>query len=405
MSHRGVEITLGRLIVDEAVRKRFAVGLAETARKLLASGIESISSTGVGRGRVSLAALRFADVALAIALACSLVLAFTLGSAIWSSVIAVATTVASRVVYGRERDPEAARGLGQYRLLSKIGEGGMGSVYLAQHSLLKRPAAIKLLLAEGAVATNLLRFEREARLTALLTHPNIVAIYDYGRTANGLFYYAMEYVDGVSLQDLVQQHGPQSPARVVHLLRQLACALAEAHRAGLVHRDVKPANVLLCERGYSPDCVKVLDFGLVKSADGVGETTLTGSDAIAGTPTYLAPEMVRAPMDVDARADLYGLGGVGYFLLTGAPVFDAGSMLEMCAHHLYSCPVPPSERSPKPIPAALERLILACLAKDPSDRPTCLVDDLAALARAHPWSPRDAGDWWRKFRGSTVSAA
>jgi eukaryotic-like serine/threonine-protein kinase len=330
-------------------------------------------------------------------------LGFAAGIAVWSALLTLATSITSRVVYGLERDVRRARQLGQYRLLDKLGEGGMGSVYLAEHAMLRRPTAIKLLRPERALAANLTRFEREAQLTSLLTHPNIVSIYDYGRTADGVFYYAMEYVNGVSLQVLVEDYGPQPPARVIHILRQLASALDEAHQAGLVHRDVKPANVLLSSAGRATDRVKVLDFGLVKSIDS-DAVAVTQSSSITGTPAYLAPEMILNPKDADLRVDVYGLGAVGYYLLTGSTVFEGGSLLELCSHHVHTRPTPPSERGVE-LPSELDELIVACLAKAPEQRPSCLVEALSALSRAYPWSSAEAAEFWLSFRGAPQRSA
>ena len=199
----------------------------------------------------------------------------------------------------------------------------MGIVYRAHHALLRRPTAVKLLPAGRAGESNLSRFEREVQLTSSLTHPNTVAIYDYGHTPDGIFYYAMEYLDGMDLEELVELDGAQDPARVVHVLRQVCGALAEAHGVGLVHRDIKPANILLCERGGIPDTAKVVDFGLVKqlSTSGVGPGVSTVNN-IMGTPLYLSPEAITSPEKVDARSDLYALGAVAYYLVTGKAVFE-----------------------------------------------------------------------------------
>jgi eukaryotic-like serine/threonine-protein kinase len=323
---------------------------------------------------------------------------------LWSSFRAWLSSVWRRCFRFQRELPEENR-LGPYTLLEKLGEGGMGSVYLARHAMLRRLTAIKLLLPERALDTGLARFEREAQVTSSLAHPNIVSIYDYGRTVDGVRYYAMEYVDGVSLEDLVRADGPQPAARVIHILLQLASALAEAHRAGLVHRDIKPANIALSSNcRHHADLVKVLDFGLVKSNDGE-DASVTLSNAITGTPAYLAPEMIVNPKQADARVDVYGLGAVGYFMLTGMVVFDAASPLELCAHHLYTSPTPPSERTRAPIPEALERLILSCLEKDPEKRPSELLQGFTALSQAHPWSSEQAATWWTSFRPQSGTPA
>jgi serine/threonine protein kinase len=230
---------------------------------------------------------------------------------------------------------------------------------------------VKLLPSERAGEDAIQRFEREVRLTSTLTHPNTIAIYDYGRSADGIFYYAMEHLEGVDLQALVERDGPQSPGLVAHVLSQVCDALSEAHEVGLIHRDVKPANVFLCERGRVPFVAKVLDFGLVKSLVAApAPSGLSTTDAIRGTPLYMAPEAMRSPETVDHRIDLYAVGAVGYFLLTGRPVFEGASFVEVMAQHLQSAPVTPSERLGKPVPAVLEDVILECLAKDPDQRPS-----------------------------------
>ena len=327
--------------------------------------------------------------------------------AIWCIVTVTVATLASRVIYGLHQQVREAQQLGQYTLDEKIGEGGMGIVYRAHHALLRRPTAVKLLPAERAGSSNLSRFEREVQLTSSLTHPNTVAIYDYGHTPDGIFYYAMEYLDGVNLEQLVELDGAQNPARVVHVLRQVCGALAEAHGVGLVHRDIKPANILLCERGGVPDTAKVVDFGLVKelstSAVGPGVSTVNN---IMGTPLYLSPEAITSPEQVDARSDLYALGAVAYYLVTGKPVFEGETLVEVCGHHLHSAPVGPSERLGNPVPARLQALILQCLAKRAEDRPQTATKFKEQLDQCGvpPWTDAQARDWWRE-RKSTAAAS
>jgi hypothetical protein len=327
-------------------------------------------------------------------------------AAVWCAALTGATVMVSRVIYGLHHEIRNVRRLGQYVLGELIGEGGMGSVYRAEHALLRRPTAVKVLSPERAGRESIARFEREVTLTARLTHPNTVAIYDYGRTRDGLFYYAMEYLDGLSLEELVKRFGPQPPGRVVHVLAQAASALAEAHDLGLIHRDVKPANILFCERGGTPDTVKLLDFGLVKNLEPEGAPALTHTNAITGTPLYMAPEAITDPSGVDARTDLYGLGGVGYYLLTGRPPFEGKSVLEICGHHLHTAPTPPRDLVRTPIPAELEALILQCLAKKPEERPRDaheLCEALADCARGAPWDAAAARAFWRSLRdGETV---
>jgi serine/threonine protein kinase len=246
------------------------------------------------------------------------------------------------------------------------GGGGMGEVYRAQHALLRRPTAIKL-LAGDVSETQLRRFEREVQLTALLTHPNTISIYDFGRTPDGRFYCAMELLDGMTtLQELVDDYGAQAPGRVVHILLQACAALREAHGAGLIHRDIKPANIMLCKNGGLPDVIKVLDFGLVKQVSGDGDAALSNTNVLVGTPLYMCPEAIAAPDRMDARGDLYALGAVGYFLLTGAPVFSAPTIVEICGLHLHQTPEPIARRSGRSISTELECAVLDCLAKDPA---------------------------------------
>ncbi len=269
-------------------------------------------------------------------------------SALWCAANVMVATLATRVIFGLRTQVVEARQLGQYLLAEKIGEGGMGEVHRAKHALLRRPTAIKLLPPEKAGVESISRFEREVQLTAKLTHPNTVAIYDFGRTPNGIFYYAMELLDGIDLEHLVDEYGPQPPARAVHILAQICGSLAEAHAIGLVHRDVKPANVILCERGRVPDTIKVVDFGLVKDVSGLsgdGDPELSNVNTIIGTPLYLAPEAILTPDKVDGRADLYAVGALAYFLLTGSPVFSGKSVMDVC------CTAPPF-RADAPIRAA-----------------------------------------------------
>jgi len=315
--------------------------------------------------------------------------------------VAFATTNVSRVIYGLHRQVASAKRLGQYVLGELVGEGGMGAVYRAQHAMLRRPTAVKLLLPERAGPENIARFEREVQLTARLTHPNTVAVYDYGRTPEGVFYYAMEYLDGLSLEELVRRFGPQPEGRVVHILLQATGALLEAHAMGLIHRDVKPANILLCERGGTPDTVKLLDFGLVKSLVPSQNPELTQTNAITGTPLYLAPESISDPTGIDARVDLYALGAVGYYLLTGRPLFEGKSVLEICGHHLHTVPERPSERLGQPILAELETLIMRCLEKSRDKRPESALEVQQTLERCQklvPWASTDAHAFWREFR-------
>lgn len=321
----------------------------------------------------------------------------------------LSTTMAmmtSHVIYGLQREVHRARRLGQYQLEEKLGEGGMGVVYRASHAMLRRPTAVKLLAPEKAGALTIARFEREVTLTARLTHPNTVTIYDYGRTPEGVFYYAMELLEGATLEHVVAVSGAQPAGRVIHVASQIASALCEAHALGLIHRDIKPANVILCERGGIADVVKVVDFGLVKELQS-DAMALTHAGSVSGTPLYLAPEAIRSPDAVDARVDLYALGALMYYLLAGEHVFRGQTTMEVCAHHLHTEPVPVAERSGTPVGPALASLVMDCLAKDPERRPRsaeAVLERLQASAEASTWAARDARRWWSEH-GSKLRVA
>jgi serine/threonine-protein kinase len=313
----------------------------------------------------------------------------------WSVIALIFSGVASAVLYGLRREVRDARRLGQYTLGEKLGEGGMGVVYRASHAMLRRPTAIKLLADRGDAS--LARFEQEVQLLAGLSHPNIVTVHDYGRTADGSFYYAMELLDGMDLEKLVAADGPQPAERVIHIVRQAARGLHEAHDVGLVHRDIKPANVFACRWWGEPDAVKVLDFGLAKNnAD--PPTSVTGHNVVLGTPLYISPEALKGAALVDGRSDIYSLGAVAYYMLTAEPVFAGRTAVEVCVQHLHSAPVAPSERLGRAVPADLEAIVLRCLAKSPGDRyPTAaeLERALAACAAAAEWSADRARAWWK----------
>jgi serine/threonine protein kinase len=291
------------------------------------------------------------------------------------------------------------RQLGQYTLEERIGEGGMGVVYRARHALLRRDTAVKLLLPDHADPESIRRFEREVCLTCRLTHPNTIQVYDYGRTPDGIFYYAMEFLSGVNLHELVRRHGPLPEARAIHILGHICDALSEAHGLGLVHRDIKPANVFLCHRGGIPDFVKVLDFGLVREVHRpeVGDPHATTGATITGTPSFMPPEALRDPLASDPRSDLYSVGALGYFLLTGKRVFDADNLLELYDLHLTRQPIPPSQRTSNPVSPELERVLLACLSKDPDQRPQSAAElraSLDATPHAREWTLESRTNWW-----------
>jgi serine/threonine-protein kinase len=295
--------------------------------------------------------------------------------------------------------------LGCYRLVEKLDHGGMGEIWRARHRMLARPVAVKLIRPEligvksVPEATALVsRFRREAEATAALHSPHTVSLHDFGVTPEGAFYYVMDLLDGLDLETLVRRFGPVPPERAVHLLVQACDSLAEAHATGLVHRDVKPANIVACHWGLKWDFVKVLDFGLVKAKWTMGDADhLTSEGTIAGTPAYMAPETALGGQEVDARVDVYGLGCVAYWLLTGERVFVGRTPVEVLLHHVKTPPVPLSERAAREIPARLEALVLQCLAKDPDERPPSaewLAARLAECELAERWTPERARRWW-----------
>jgi len=315
-----------------------------------------------------------------------------------SAAFVLATAVTSHVIYGLRRAVRRALQLGQYTLEDKLGEGGMGEVYRARHAMLRRDAAIKLIRPELAGEGDereraLQRFEREALATATLRSPHTIELYDFGVSEEGNFYYVMELLDGIDLDTVVREHGPLPPGRVAHLVRQICESLQEAHVAGMVHRDVKPANILTCRYGLHHDFVKVLDFGLV----GIGQESGSGP-GVAGTPAYLAPETVSRGATVDARADLYSLGCVAYWLLTGGIPFARDTAKAMILAHLHDDPEPPSRRGEVGIPESLETLVLECLAKDPDARPSSAAAIARRLEEHVAWDEDRARQWWDLHR-------
>ncbi len=330
----------------------------------------------------------------------------TLNTVLWSVLGITLATISSRVTYGLRRQVAEANELGQYVLEEKIGGGGMGEVWQARHRLLIRPAAIKLIRPQMSGDAELLlrRFEREARATAALKSPHTVQLYDFGATDDGRLYYVMELLDGVDLDTLVRQYGPLPAERVVHILRQVCSSLQDAHVNGLVHRDIKPANIVVSRAGTTFDFAKVLDFGLVKldtDRKVEDDVKLTSEGSASGTPAFMAPEVVLGVADTDHRVDLYALGCVGYWLLTGKLVFVGKSVVEVMFHHAHTPPSKPSTRSELPIPASLEDLVMDCLEKDPTRRPAsaeAVSIRLAAVSLESPWTVERAERWWEVHR-------
>jgi serine/threonine-protein kinase len=313
--------------------------------------------------------------------------------------------VGARVVYALGTEVSRARELGSYRLVERLGQGGMGEVWRAKHRLLARPAAIKLirplLAGEGGPVSEAARrrFEREAQVIARLRSPHTVTLFDFGIAEDGAFYYVMELLDGLDADTLVRRSGPVPAERAVYLLRQVCHSLSEAESYGLVHRDIKPANIFLCRYGEDYDFVKVLDFGIVKAThDTEIGATLTREMAVQGTPAFMAPEQAVGEAALDGRADIYATGCVAYWLLTGQLVFTADTPMALLLHHARTPPIPPSARTELPIPAALDGLVLSCLAKSPADRPQSareLSRRLAEIEGAESWTADRARDWWK----------
>ena len=319
-------------------------------------------------------------------------------------------TIPSHFMRHLGRKLRKARELGSYKLVELLGHGGMGEVWEAQHRLLARRAAVKLVRPEvlGAISDAearlmLKRFEREAQATAALSSPHTIQLFDFGVTDQGVFYYVMELLAGRDLESMVREFGPLPAERVGYLLRQVAHSLADAHARGLVHRDIKPANIYVCRMGLEYDFVKVLDFGLVKVNSGLSglrtQTLVTGEQKTTGTPAYMAPEIILGDVTVDRRADVYALGCVAYYLLTGQLVFEADTPMKMLLQHVQAQPVPPSQRTELPIPRELEELVLACLQKDPNKRPPnaeALLKMACACKSPDYWNSDRASAWWNK---------
>lgn len=313
----------------------------------------------------------------------------------------------THMINSLRRQAFEAKQFGQYVLKDPLGAGAMGEVYLAEHQLLKRPCAIKIIRpGRAADPTALARFEREVRATARLSHWNIVEIFDYGRTEDGTFYYVMEYLPGKTLAEIVEQFGPMPPERAIHLLRQTCDALREAHAQGLVHRDLKPSNIIAAQRGGVYDVAKIVDFGLVEAAGPPsGGRALGGKGLILGSPLYMSPEQALAQHEPDSRSDLYSLGAVAYFLLTGHPPFEGKKPVRVLVGHARDEVVPPSAWNAS-VPADLERIVLKCLEKDPADRfrdADSMAQALASCAGADLWTRQCAARWWQETEPSNVT--
>jgi hypothetical protein len=318
---------------------------------------------------------------------------------------AAVAPVVSHLITRLGREVRQAREMGSYVLGELIARGGMGEIWQATHRFLVRPAAIKLIKPEvlgtgspDQAKVLVQRFRREARAAAALHSPHTIQLYDFGVASDGTFYYVMELLNGMDLQSLVSRHGPLPPARAIHILQQVCESLGEAHDRGLVHRDIKPANIQICRRGRDCDYVKVLDFGLVKryAPSETPELGLTTPNMIAGTPAYLSPETASGE-PLDHRSDIYSLGCVAYWMLTGRQVFEAENVMQMVARHIQAVPEPPSLHGAFPIPSPLEEIVLACLAKRPSERPSSaweLADRLAQCGGELTWTREDARRWW-----------
>ena len=370
----------------------FTIAVPTTPRRTLLAALASVSAIpvviaiviGPGGARVSIAPLQF-----------------FFGLVFPYLIVVGMAYVGARVVYQLGTEVKRARELGSYVLLDKLGEGGMGEVWTAQHRLLARPAAIKLIrpsIAAGpASPAAVQRFEREAQVIAQLRSAHTVQLFDYGIATDGAFYYAMELLDGVDADRLVRRFGPVPPQRVIHLLRQACHSLSEAHGRGLVHRDIKPANIFVCRQGEDYDFVKVLDFGLVRSVQAAADTSSIDSRELAvhGTPAFIAPEQAMG-LEVDGRADIYSIGCVAYWLLTGTVVFRSDSTMGLLVQHAQATPERPSRRSGQAIPKALEDLVMACLAKDPLARPQTARELSLRLAASHDasWTETQARQWW-----------
>lgn len=333
---------------------------------------------------------------------------YAIGNLLFVMVSAGLAIYTAYILNHLRHDLHEAKKLGQYQLGKKLGEGGMGEVYMAEHMLLKRPCALKLIKPDSN--TNPVaraRFEREVQSAAMLSHPNTIEIFDYGHTDDGTFYYVMEYLPGLTVSDLIRQFGPLLPGRAVFLMRQVCGALAEAHRFGLVHRDLKPANILVAILGGKCDVAKVLDFGLVKLTSKPDAPQLTADYTVSGTPQYMSPEQAMAVAELDGRSDIYSLGAILYYMLTGRPPFEGTSPTELMIAHARDQVVPPSHHRAD-LPPDLEAVIMRCLSKKPDERypdARSLASALAACACAGDWNDDKADDWWLSQARSQIEAS
>jgi serine/threonine-protein kinase len=313
-------------------------------------------------------------------------------------ILALVAHAVSKTLYSLRKTAHQAERLGNYYVEEELGAGGMGQVFRARHALIRRPTAVKVMQVSGQDAqAAVTRFEREVQLSATLTHPNSITIYDFGRTPDNRFYYVMEYLEGLDLQKLVERFGPIPPARSVFILAQACSALGEAHGRGIVHRDIKPSNIFLTQRGGLYDFVKVLDFGLAKQVSADDAAGLTKTGVAVGTPRYISPEAIKGTEHIDPRSDLYCLGAVAYWMLTGRPPFEAKSSVELLIDHVKATPDRPSQVTEVQIPPELDDIVMTCLEKDPEDRfpdAASLEAALRELPFGEPWTAEKALEWW-----------
>ena len=378
-----IAILIYPAIVPNTPRKTFIVSLIAASTEPLAMGLSMLRGVEFQGGWL-----------------------YVLWMSVPNYICAFLVTVPVKIIHGLGQQVRRARELGSYRLEEPLGKGGMGEVFRATHQMLARPAAVKLIRPEilgssspGAARVIVERFRREAEAAASLRSPHTISLYDFGVANDGTFFFVMELLDGLDLETLVERFGPVPPERCVYLLRQVCESLQEAHSRGLVHRDIKPSNIFTCRLGLQVDFVKVLDFGLVKAVNDGGReaTLLTLPDSTTGTPAYIAPEMVRGDRIADHRVDIYTLGCVAYWLLTGRLVFQAANAIQLMYQHANAIPVPPSQLSEFEVPAALDSAILACLAKFPEERPQSAAELSGRLLASLPgdrWSEEIAHRWW-----------